>query len=129
MSMTMTMGMDHTGLAGREMASLMEQDIKRKFFFALAFTLPIIAYSPLGAKILGLQLYSPIPVPWLLFILTTPVYFYAGWLFLYSAYFSLKKRDLNMSVLIAVGITAAYGFSILLTLLGSTDSYCEAVAK
>ncbi|CAN5129045.1 heavy metal translocating P-type ATPase [soil metagenome] len=126
--MTMTMGMDHSGLAGREMASLMEQDIKRKFFFALAFTLPIIAYSPLGAKILGLQLYSPIPIPWLLFILTTPVYFYAGWLFVYSAYFSLKKRDLNMSVLIAVGITAAYGFSILLTLLGSTDSYYEAAA-
>jgi Cu2+-exporting ATPase len=128
MSMTMTMGMDHTGLAGREMAALMEHDIKRKFFFALAFTLPIIAYSPLGAKILGLQLYSPIPIPWLLFVLTTPVYFYAGWLFLYSAYFSLKERNLNMSVLIAVGITAAYGFSILLTLLGSTDSYYEAAA-
>jgi Cu2+-exporting ATPase len=128
MSMTMTMGMDHTGLAGREMASIMEQDIKRKFFFALAFTLPIIAYSPLGAKILGLQLFSPIPIPWLLFILTTPVFFYAGWLFLYSAYFSLKERNLNMSVLIAVGITAAYGFSILLTLLGSTDSYYEAAA-
>jgi len=128
MSMTMTMGMDHTGLAGREMAQLMEEDIRRKFFFAFAFTLPIIAYSPLGAKILGLQLYSPVPVPWLLMILTTPVYFYAGWLFLYSAYFSLKEHNLNMSVLIAVGITAAYGFSILLTLLGSTDSYYEAAA-
>jgi Cu2+-exporting ATPase len=128
MSMTMTMGMDHTGLAGREMAQLMEEDIRRKFFFALLFTLPIVAYSPLGAKILGLQLYSPVPIPWLLFILTTPVFFYAGWLFLYSAYFALKERNLNMSVLIAVGITAAYGFSILLTLLGSTDSYYEAAA-
>ena len=33
-----------------------------------------------------------------------------------------------MAVLIAVGITAAYGFSILLTLIGSKDSYYEAAA-
>src|SRR3989344_4333677 len=33
-----------------------------------------------------------------------------------------------MAVLIAVGITAAYGFSIVLTILGSSDSYYEAAA-
>ncbi|KKR35375.1 MAG: hypothetical protein UT68_C0004G0183 [Parcubacteria group bacterium GW2011_GWC2_40_10] len=33
-----------------------------------------------------------------------------------------------MAVLIAVGITAAYGFSVLLTLIGSADSYYEAAA-
>src|SRR3989344_2997951 len=33
-----------------------------------------------------------------------------------------------MSVLIAVGITAAYSFSVLLTLLGNNDSYYEAAA-
>ena len=33
-----------------------------------------------------------------------------------------------MSVLIAVGISAAYGFSVVLTLLGSSDSYYEAAA-
>jgi Cu2+-exporting ATPase len=40
MSMSMTMGMDHTGLAGREMARLMELDIRNKFFFALILTVP-----------------------------------------------------------------------------------------
>ena len=48
MSMSMTMGMDHTGLAGQEMARLMEIDIRNKFFFALILTIPIILYSPLG---------------------------------------------------------------------------------
>ncbi|KKR35376.1 MAG: hypothetical protein UT68_C0004G0184, partial [Parcubacteria group bacterium GW2011_GWC2_40_10] len=48
MSMSMTMGMDHTGLAGREMARLMEIDIRNKFFFSLILTIPIILYSPLG---------------------------------------------------------------------------------
>ncbi len=128
MSMSMTMGMDHTGLAGREMARLMEIDIRNKFFFALLITLPIILYSPLGTEFLKLSLPSPIPLPWLLFILTTPVFFYSGWIFLYSTYVALRNKTLNMAVLIAVGITAAYGFSVLLTLIGGTDSYYEAAA-
>lgn len=128
MSMSMTMGMDHTGLAGREMARLMEIDIRNKFFFSLILTLPIILYSPLGTEFLKLNLPSPIPLPWLLFILTTPVFFYSGWIFLYSTYIALKNRMLNMAVLIAVGITAAYSFSVLLTLTGGTDSYYEAAA-
>ena len=128
MSMSMTMGMDHTGLAGREMARLMEIDIRNKFFFSLILTVPIILYSPLGTEFLKLNLPSPIPLPWLLFIVTTPVFFYSGWIFLYSTYVALKQRMLNMAVLIAVGITAAYGFSIVLTLIGSADSYYEAAA-
>ncbi len=128
MSMSMTMGMDHTGLAGREMARLMEIDIRNKFFFSLILTLPIILYSPLGTEFLKLNFPSPLPLPWFLFILTTPVFFYSGWIFLYSTYFALKNKTLNMAVLIAVGITAAYGFSVLLTLIGSADSYYEAAA-
>jgi len=128
MSMSMTMGMNHTGLAGREMARLMEIDIRNKFFFSLILTIPIILYSPLGTEFLKLNLPSPIPLPWLLFILTTPVFLYSGWIFLYSTYFALKNKMLNMAVLIAVGITAAYGFSVLLTLIGSADSYYEAAA-
>src|SRR3989344_4446728 len=128
MSMTMAMGMEHTGLAGREMAKLMEEDIRQKFFFALLLSIPIIAYSPLGEKILGLNLPQPISTAWILFILTTPVFFYSGWIFLYSSFKALQQKTLNMAVLIAVGITAAYVFSIVLTLLGSADSYYEAAS-
>lgn len=128
MSMMMTMGMEHGGLAGREMAKLMEEDIRNKFFFALIFSIPIIAYSPIGIEFLKLRLQSPIPIPWLLFTLTTPVFFYSGWIFLYSAYKALAAKTLNMAVLIAVGITAAYVFSVVLTLIGPADSYYEAAA-
>lgn len=128
MSMSMTMGMEHTGLAGREMARLMEIDIRNKFFFALILSIPIILYSPLGERILGANLPEPILASWILFILTTPVFFYAGWIFLYSTYHALKAKTLNMAVLIAVGISAAYFASILLTVTGSEDSYYEAAA-
>ena len=128
MSMTMEMGMEHTGVAGRQMARLMELDIRNKFFFALILSIPIVLYSPLGKFIFGIQPPSPIPDPWLLFLLTTPVYFYSGWIFLYSSFRALQQRTLNMSVLIATGITAAYSFSVLLTILQSSDSYYEATA-
>lgn len=126
MSMTMVMGMEHGGLAGRQAAKLMEIDIRNKFFFSLLLSLPIIAYSPLGEKILGFNLPTPISVPWLLFLLATPVFFYSGWIFLYSTYKALKARTLNMAVLVALGITAAYAFSVGLTLTGSSDSFYEA---
>src|SRR3989304_465846 len=125
-SMTMVMGMEHTGLAGAEMAKVMEKDIRRKFFFALILSIPIIAYSPLGEKLLGFGLPTPVSLPWLFFILTPTVFFSSGWIFLYSTYASLARRTLNMAVLIAVGITAAYGFSVVLTFLGNEDSYYEA---
>ena len=128
MSMGMTMGMEHTGLAGREMAKLMEIDIRNKFFFALILSILIIAYSPLGTEFFKLSLPEPIPATWILFVLTTPVFFYSGWIFLYSTYKALLAKTLNMAVLIAVGITAAYAFSVLLTFLGSADSYYEAAA-
>ncbi|KKS46996.1 copper-translocating P-type ATPase [Candidatus Gottesmanbacteria bacterium RIFCSPLOWO2_02_FULL_42_29] len=128
MSMTMSMGMEHTGLAGREMARLMEEDIRNKFFVSLILTLPIIAYSPLGTNILGIRLPEPISASWIMFLLATPVYFYSGWIFLYSTYKALQAKTLNMAVLIAVGITAAYVFSVVLTLLGSEESFYEAAA-
>ena len=129
MSMTMTMGMDHTGLAGREMARLMELDIRTKFIVSLILTVPIVLYSSLGKNILGINLPAPIPENWLMLLLTTPVYFYCGWIFLYSTYVALfKQKTLNMAVLIAVGITAAYVFSIILTLFGSEESFYEAAA-
>lgn len=127
MSMTMTMSMDHTGLAGREMAKLMEEDIRNKFYFSLILTIPILAYT-MGEMLFGWMLPTPILKQWILFILTTPVFFYGGWLFLYSSYFELKTRKLGMSVLIAVGITAAYGFSVVLTFLGSNETFYEAAA-
>ncbi|MFZ3301812.1 MAG: copper-translocating P-type ATPase, partial [Microgenomates group bacterium] len=114
-----SMGMDHTGLAGREMAKMMEIDIRNKFFVSLILTIPIVAltYIPLSFN-----------KSWILLILTTPVYFYCGWIFLYSSYLAIKQKTLNMAVLIAVGITAAYLFSVVLTFIGSVETFYEASA-
>ncbi len=108
------------------MAAAMERDMRNRFFVALLLTIPIILYSPLGESLFGIDL--PGPKSWILLALTTPVVLWAGWIFIGGAYYSLKHKALNMSVLIATGVLAAYGFSILLTVLGEGDSFYEAAA-
>lgn len=50
--------------------------------------------------------------PWWLFVLATPVQFWTGWGFYQSAWSGLLNRTANMDTLIAIGTTAAYGYSI-----------------
>ena len=58
-------------------------------------------------------------------ILSTPVVWYAGWVFIGGAYTSLRSRALNMSVLVAVGILAAWIASVFLTIVGE-ETFFEA---
>jgi Cu+-exporting ATPase len=49
---------------------------------------------------------------WLMFALATPVQFYVGWQYYVGAYKSLRNRSANMDVLIAMGSSVAYFYSI-----------------
>jgi len=50
--------------------------------------------------------------------LATPVQFLAGWQFYRDAYLTLRSRGANMSVLVALGTSAAYGYSVVAVLVG-----------
>jgi Cu2+-exporting ATPase len=60
--------------------------------------------------------------------LTTPVVFWTGSIFITRAYRSLRKHALNMSVLISVGVLAAYLFSVIITVLNGGETFYEAAA-
>ncbi|MBC8140030.1 MAG: copper-translocating P-type ATPase [Armatimonadetes bacterium] len=105
----------------------MEADIRLRFFVAFALSTVIVILSPMG------KMYSLVPLPvavrsYLLLVLTTPVIFWCGWMFLSGAYNALRSRQLDMAVLIAVGVLAAYLASAYLTIVGSTDLFYEAAA-
>jgi Cu+-exporting ATPase len=51
----------------------------------------------------------------ILFVLTTPVQFWAGWRFYRGAWGALKHKTADMNVLIAVGTSAAYFYSVAVT--------------
>ena len=55
-------------------------------------------------------------VEWLMFLLATPVQFYVGWQYYVGAYKSLRNRSANMDVLIVMGSSAAYFYSVLVIL-------------
>src|SRR3990170_6217907 len=109
-------------------ARFMEADMRRRFLWSLLLTIPAVLYSPLGANIFRVSLPQPIPASWILFILTTPVVFWKGSIFVTGAYRSLRKRTLNMSVLVSVGVLAAYLFSVVITVLNAGETFYEAAA-
>ncbi|HWI55021.1 MAG TPA: heavy metal translocating P-type ATPase [Desulfobacteria bacterium] len=62
------------------------------------------------------------------FALSTPVQFYVGWQFYTGAYKALKNGSANMDVLISLGTSAAYFYSIALLVQHSKFSYFEVSA-
>lgn len=110
------------------MAKEMETDIRHRFWLSFLLTIPVILYSDLGTKLLKIPLPTPIPVTWMLFLLTTPIVFWCGSIFITGAYYSLKSKKLNMSVLIATGVMAAYLFSIIIMVYGGKETFFDASA-
>jgi Cu2+-exporting ATPase len=108
------------------MAAEMERDMRDRFVVALLLTIPTVLYSPVAENLFGIDL--PGPANWIMVALTTPIVFWAGWIFIAGAYYSLKNRALNMSVLIATGVLAAYVFSVGLTVFTDDETFYEAAA-
>ena len=66
--------------------------------------------------------YELITNNYVLLLLATPVQLWAGWEFYQATWSGLKNRAASMDTLIAIGTTAAYGFSLLITFFGETLS-------
>lgn len=67
--------------------------------------------------------------PWLQFLLATPVQFYVGGHFYRDAYNALRGGSANMATLVALGTSAAYFYSLVITITGiDSGLYYEAAA-
>lgn len=62
------------------------------------------------------------------FVLCTPALFYSGWVFYRSSYYGLKNGFIGMDLLVAVGSTLTYGYSIYAALTRSGETYFESVS-
>ncbi len=120
---------DHeAAMTDPRMAKQMEADMRRRFWISLLLTVPIVLYSPLGKSLFRLTLPTPIPVNGLLLLLATPVVFWTGSIFITGTYYSLRARKLNMAVLIATGVLAAYVGSVILMLTVGGETFFDAAA-
>jgi P-type Cu+ transporter len=93
------------------------KDQTAKFAVGLAFTIPLFVLS-MGRDfgLFGAWAHAPW-VNWLFLVLATPVQFYTGWDYYSGGFKSLRNRSANMDVLVAMGSSVAYGYSLALLLV------------
>ena len=92
-------------------------DFTRRFWIGAALAIPVLALAM--GPMLGLPLRRWIGegiAVWAELVLATPVIFWSGWPFLVRGVKSIVNRSLNMFTLIAMGVGAAYGFSVAATI-------------
>ncbi|AUC22438.1 copper-translocating P-type ATPase [Polaribacter sejongensis] len=90
------------------------QKIIKKFWIAVAFTLPIFLIA-MSEMIPNNPLYTILEQKqwnWIQFALSIPVVFYATWMFFERAYRSIKTWNLNMFTLIGIGAGVSWLFSV-----------------
>ena len=100
-------GHDHAGHHAHMVA-----DFRKRFWISLLLTVPILILSPMIQKFLGLGELIRFPGDsYVLFGLSSAVFFYGGYPFLKGLFDELKARQPGMMTLIAVAIITAYFYS------------------
>ncbi|MDU0421465.1 heavy metal translocating P-type ATPase [Staphylococcus simulans] len=97
---------------------------KMKFIIAMILSLPLL-YTMVGH--FSFLSFLPLPhvmtEPWFQFILATPVQFILGWQFYKGAYGALRNKSANMDVLVALGTSAAYFYSIYMWIIHAGEKH------
>jgi Cu+-exporting ATPase len=95
----------------------------RKFIVGLLFTLPLFLWSMArDFGLLGAWSHA-LWVNWAFWALATPVQFYTGWDYYTGGWKSLKNRSANMDVLVAMGSSVAYFYSLSVLLYPALGSH------
>ena len=93
-------------------------DMMRRFRWSSIITAPILAFM-VSEFLPGQPLQQMLPhgwLNWVLLVLATPVVVWGGWPFFVRGWASVVNRHLNMFTLIALGVGAAYAYSVVATL-------------
>ncbi|PTF18808.1 heavy metal translocating P-type ATPase [Staphylococcus cohnii] len=86
-------------------------NFKRKFFISLLFAIPIVILSPMMGIKLPFQ-FSFNGSDWIVLVLATVLFFYGGKPFLTGAKDELLSKKPGMMMLVALGISVAYIYSL-----------------
>jgi Cu+-exporting ATPase len=90
-------------------------DFSRRFWWTLPPTLVVLMLAMAGHRF---ESYLPTEVrTWVELVLTTPVVLWAGWPFFVRCVQSIRNLSPNMWTLIGIGVAAAFGYSVVATLV------------
>ena len=101
----------HMGMSGHDHHAMMIADFKKRFYVVLALTIPIMALSMMIQQFIGVDWQFP-GSNYILFALSTIVFFYGGWPFLKGLVDEVKTKNPGMMFLIGFAITVAYIYSV-----------------
>lgn len=105
---------------------MMEAEIRRRFIVAAFFTVPVLVLSPSIQSWFGYTLLDLLIWDILLVIFATIVILYGGLFFYKGAVASLRKRLLDMNVLVSIALISGYLYSLGTTFFGfGQDFYWE----
>ncbi|TCM16888.1 P-type E1-E2 ATPase, partial [Novosphingobium sp. ST904] len=90
-------------------------DFTQRLWVSGVLAIPLLVVS-MFAEMLGLRIVSPAASPWVQLALTAPIVLWAGWPFFERGWSSLRTRHLNMFTLIAIGVGAAFLYSLVATI-------------
>ena len=88
----------------------MVEDFKKRFIVSIIVTIPILILSPLIQRFIGVSI-SFTGDKYVLWVLSSFIFFYGGWPFLKGIFEELKKKQPGMMTLIAIAIGVAYIYS------------------
>ena len=95
------------------------RDMQRRFAFAAVLTVPLVAIGMID-MLEGRPISSLLPAhsrPWIELALATPVCLWSAWPFHVRAVKSVKNRSPNMFTLIGLGVSVAFIYSVVATVM------------
>ena len=98
------------GMAGHDHHAMIA-DFKKRFYAVLVLTVPIVLLSSMIQHFMGVDWQFP-GSQYILFGLSTIVFFYGGWPFLKGWLDEIKAKSPGMMFLIGFAITVAYAYSV-----------------
>ena len=101
---------------------------KKRFLLAAVLSFPLLLAMIAHSFGIFHSFSSFFMQPMVQLLLATPVQFIVGWPFYRGAYNALKNASANMDVLVALGTTSAYLFSLANMFAGKADLYFETSA-
>jgi Cu2+-exporting ATPase len=108
---SMHMGHAGHGHGGHEHHAMMVEDFKKRFWISLVVTTPILLFSHMVQMFLGLQSLAFNGDLYILFLLSSFVFFYGGWPFLAGLVDEVKAKQPGMMTLIGLAVTVAFVYS------------------
>lgn len=99
------------GHEGHNHHAMMIEDFKKRFYVVLVLTIPIMLLSMMIQQFLGVDWHFN-GSSYILFALSTIVFFYGGWPFLKGLVDEAKAKNPGMMFLIGFAISVAYIYSV-----------------